>query len=150
MIEWNDGTVSLEDEDIAKINAALLRESIKFKRIDPNAVLPHYRENDSLICFYACGDHILESSCTYSIPIGFEYHIPEGYVLEITSVRNPKKLIMPYSSEFKTKYDSDREPELKIHMAQRASKFYHTTIKHGELIAVGVLKKTEKLDIVEL
>ena len=76
--------------------------------------------------------------------------IPEGYVLEITSVRNSKKLVMPFSAEFKTKFDSDREPELKIHMAQKASKFYQTVINHGELIAVGVLKKIEKLNIIEL
>ena len=135
---------------IKKVNKAPLKETIRFKRIDPDALLPHYRENDGLICFYACGDHILESSCAYSIPIGFECEIPEGYVLEITSVRNSKKLVMPFSAEFKTKYDTDREPELKIHMAQRASKFYQTVIKHGELIAVGVLKKMEKPDIVEV
>lgn len=126
------------------------KDQLVFKRIHPDARLPHYRKNDGLICFYSCGRHALESSCAYSIPTGFKYMIPEGYVLEITSVRNSKKLVMPFSSEFKTKFDSDRESELKIHMAQRASKFYQTIIEHGELIAVGVLKKIEKLDIVEV
>ena len=91
---------------------------------------------------------IVFTTIPYYVPTGFKCKVPDGYILEISSFPCKTRLHMLNSPEYITKSDGDSE--LEIRLIWNGCKYYKTKVKHGTPIAKGILKKVEKLKIVEI
>ena len=121
---------------------------IKFEKIHPDAIIPHYaNEDDAGMDLYSVKDISLKPMHRVAVPTGIKIEIPKGYEAQIrpkSGLALKNGITMPNSPGT---IDAGYRGELKVLVINLGSKTYQ--IKKEQKIAQMIFNKIEKARFIE-
>lgn len=125
------------------------RQTIQFKKLHPEAIIPHYRhDGDSGFDLHCLNEVTINPGECKLLPLGLAVALPKGFELQVrmrsgAGIKTP--LIIPNAPGT---IDSGYRGE--IGLILRNVGIFAYTIKKGERIAQGVVAPVIRADIIEV
>lgn len=123
---------------------------LKFKKLDPDAVLPKYMTPGAVgFDLFSISEFQLECGGRTMARTGLAVEVPEGYELQIRARSGLSVNFPNYFSIGVGTIDQDYRGELTVPIYNH-DPFYHMVIKKGDRIAQAILNAIEKPEILEV